>query len=309
MKIVNALKDRSEQSEEMGMSWSDNRIGWWWYQSPIETQAVLIEAFDEVANDKTAVEEMKIWLLKNKQTNDWKTTKATTAACYALLMRGYDLIEESAEPNITIGGKTTAQLGLAEPKKEAGTGYRKIVIEGFKVESNMGTVAIKNNNAGIAWGGLYWQYFEQADKVTNAGSGMTIKKELFLQSSTPTGPLLKRLNSGNILKKGDLIKVRIEIRCDRPMEYLHLKDMRSAGFEPINVLSGYKYQEGLGYYESTKDASTSFFINRMRTGVYVFEYPLRVNIAGNFSNGLTTLQSMYAPEFTTHSEGIRLTVK
>jgi hypothetical protein len=140
---------------------------------------------------------------------------------------------------------------------------------------------------------LYWQYFEQADKVTNAGTGITIKKELFLQSSTANGPVLTRLNQSNVLKKGDLLKVRIEIRCDRPMEYMHLKDMRSAGFEPTNVLSTYKYQDGLGYYESTKDASTNFFIDYMPKGVYVFEYPLRVNNSGNFSNGITTLQSMY----------------
>jgi len=113
----------------------------------------------------------------------------------------------------------------------------------------------------------------------------------------------------NILKKGDLITVRMEIRCDRDMEYIHLKDMRAAGFEPVNVISRYKYQDGLGYYESTKDASTNFFINYLRKGVYVFEYPLRVTHSGNFSNGITTMQSMYAPEFTTHSEGIRVNVK
>jgi hypothetical protein len=309
VKIVKSLKDRSQQNEEFGMYWPDNRVGWWWYQSPVETQALMIEVFDEVAKDITSVEEMKIWLLKNKQNNDWKTTKATTAACYALLMRGYDLLDESAEPEISIGGKTIVQLGLSAPTKEAGTGYRKIEIKASDVKPEMGTIFIKNNNKGMAWGALYWQYFEQADKVTSAGTGIILKKELFLQSSTATGPVLTRLSDTNTLKKGDLIKVRIEIRCDRPMEYLHLKDMRAAGFEPTNVLSTYKYQDGLGYYESTKDASTNFFISYMPKGVYVFEYPLRVNSSGNLSNGITTLQSMYAPEFTTHSEGIRVSVK
>jgi uncharacterized protein YfaS (alpha-2-macroglobulin family) len=309
MKIVNSFKDRSQQSDEMGMYWPDNSVGWWWYQSPVETQALMIEVFDEVANDVSAVEELKIWLLKNKQNNEWRTTKATTAACYALLMRGYNLLNESNEPEIHIGVKTIAQLGLSEPIKEAGTGYRKIKVDGASVKPEMGTIVIKNNNKGIAWGGVYWQYFERADKVTNAGTGITVKKELFLQSSTVAGPVLNRLSQSNSLQKGDLIKVRIEIRCDRPMEYMHLKDMRAAGFEPVNVLSGYRYQDGLGYYESTKDASTNFFIDYMPKGVYVFEYPLRVNSSGNFSNGVTTLQSMYAPEFTTHSEGIRVSVK
>ncbi|MGY0038690.1 alpha-2-macroglobulin family protein [Pedobacter sp. NJ-S-72] len=121
--------------------------------------------------------------------------------------------------------------------------------------------------------------------------------------------MLTPLNPANVLKPGDLLKVRIEIYADRDMEYVHLKDMRSAGFEPINVISQYKYQDGLGYYESTKDASTNFFISYLRKGVYVFEYALRVTHAGDFSNGITSLQCMYAPEFTTHSEGIRVKVK
>ncbi|MES2828683.1 MAG: MG2 domain-containing protein [Bacteroidota bacterium] len=309
MKIVASLKEQSAQSDELGMYWPDNALGWWWYQSPVETQALMVEVFDEVANDANAVEEMKIWLLKNKQNNDWRTTKATTAACYALLMRGYNLLSESAEPEISIGGKSITQLDIPAPEKEAGTGYQKITIPGSAVKPQMGTISIKNNNKTIAWGGLYWQYFEKPEKVTNSGTGITIIKELFIQQQTKEGAQLIRLSPANVLKVGDLLKVRIEIRCDRSMEYLHLKDMRSSGFEPVNVLSQYKYQDGLGYYESTKDASTNFFIGYMPKGTYVFEYALRVSAAGNFSNGITSLQSMYAPEFSTHSEGIRVTVK
>jgi uncharacterized protein YfaS (alpha-2-macroglobulin family) len=92
------------------------------------------------------------------------------------------------------------------------------------------------------------------------------------------------------------------------MEYVHLKDMRASCFEPVNVLSGYRYQGGLGYYEATKDASTNFFIGWLPQGTYVFEYPLRVTHEGNFSNGITSIQCMYAPEFSSHSEGIRVEV-
>ncbi|WP_158542148.1 alpha-2-macroglobulin family protein [Pedobacter chinensis] len=309
MKIINLLKQTARQNDETGMYWMKNQSGWWWYQSPVETQALLIEAFDEVAKDAKSVEEMKIWLLKNKQTNDWKTTKATAAASYALLMRGYNLLSESAEPEVLIDGKSFSELGIIKPVKEEGTGYEKITIPGQKVKPEMAKVQIKNNNKGIAWGTCYWQYFEQLDKITSAATGVKINKQLFLQKQTEKGNLLTPLTSSNILLPGDLLKVRIEIFCDRDMEYIHLKDMRSSGFEPVNVISQYKYQDGLGYYESTKEASTNFFINHLYKGTYVFEYPLRVTHAGNFSNGVTTLQSMYAPEFTTHSGGIRVNVK
>jgi uncharacterized protein YfaS (alpha-2-macroglobulin family) len=308
-KIITLLNQTAQQNDELGMYWATNKAGWWWYQSPVETQALLIEVFDEVANDAKAVEEMKIWLLKNKQTNDWKTTKATTAACYALLMKGADLLTESKEPEITIGGEKLEDLQQTNATKEAGTGYQKLTIAGVNVKPEMGRVAVKNNNKTIAWGALYWQYFEQLDKITSANTGIKIKKQLFIQKASNKGDILTPLTAANILAPGDLLKVRIEIYCDRDMEYIHLKDMRSSGFEPVNVISQYKYQDGLGYYESTKDASTNFFISYMPKGTYVFEYPLRVTHAGNFSNGITSLQSMYAPEFTTHSAGIRVNVK
>jgi len=308
-KIITLLSQTAQQNDELGMYWATNRAGWWWYQSPVETQALLIEAFDEVANDTKAVEEMKIWLLKNKQTNDWQTTKATAAACYALLMKGTDLLAENNEPEITIGGQKLTELQQPNAIKEAGTGYQKVSIAGANVKPEMGRVEVKNNNQTIAWGALYWQYFEQLDKIASANTGVKIKKQLFIQKASNKGDMLTPLTTSNVLAPGDLLKVRIEINCDRDMEYIHLKDMRSSGFEPVNVISQYKYQDGLGYYESTKDASTNFFISYMPKGTYVFEYPLRVTHAGNFSNGITSLQSMYAPEFTTHSAGIRVSVK
>ncbi|MFN0255448.1 alpha-2-macroglobulin family protein [Pedobacter ureilyticus] len=309
LKIIGLLKQTAQQKEELGMYWPNNTNGWWWYQSPIETQALLIEAFDEVANDQKSVEEMKIWLLKNKQTNDWKTTKATVAACYALLMKGYNLLADNQPSEIKIGGQDLQSFNIPNNNAEAGTGYQKITIKGSDVKPEMGKVEIKNNNASISWGALYWQYFENLDRVTPSNTGVKIKKQLFLQKNTDKGDVLTAISSSNALKVGDLVKVRIEIYADRAMEYLHLKDMRSAGFEPTNVISQYKYQDGLSYYESTKDAATNFFINYMPKGTYVFEYPLRVTHSGNFSNGITSLQSMYAPEFTTYSEGIRTMVK
>ncbi|MGN8058054.1 alpha-2-macroglobulin family protein [Pedobacter sp. 22163] len=308
-KIITLLNQTAQQNDELGMYWATNKAGWWWYQSPIETQALLIEAFDEVTNDDKSVEEMKIWLLKNKQTNDWKTTKATAAACYALLMKGTDLLTEHNEPEITIGGQKIADLQQPNAVKEAGTGYQKLTIAAANVRPEMGKVQVKNNNQTVAWGAMYWQYFEQLDKITPANTGVKINKQLFVQKASAKGDVLTPLTTTNILAPGDLLKVRIEIYCDRDMEYIHLKDMRSSGFEPVNVISRYKYQDGLGYYESTKDASTNFFISYMPKGTYVFEYPLRVTHAGNFSNGITSLQSMYAPEFTTHSAGIRVNVK
>lgn len=159
-------------------------------------------------------------------------------------------------------------------------------------------------------GALYWQYFEDLDKVeTFEDTPLTLKKQLFKERNTAEGPVIEPLTAGAKITPGDKVKVRIELRVDRPMEYVHMKDMRASGFEPINVLSTYKWQDGLGYYESTRDASTNFFFDRLPKGTYVFEYPLRATLKGKFSNGVTTIQCMYAPEFTSHSEGVEVVIE
>ncbi len=302
-KIMASLKERSIVHEELGMYWKENVSGYYWYQAPIETQAMMIEAFDEVIEDQDAVEELKVWLLKQKQTTDWKTTKATAEACYALLLRGTDLLENTEQVAIKVNGQ------LVDPKdREAGTGYFKTSWEPDEIVPEMGNVSVTRTSEGVSWGAMYWQYFEDMDKITPHETPLKLKKQLFLVQNTDNGPVITPVVEGTKLKPGDKIRVRIELRTDRDMEYIHMKDMRAAGFEPINVISRYKWQDGLGYYESTKDAATNFFMDYVSKGVYVFEYDLRVSHEGDFANGITTIQCMYAPEFTSHSEGVRVVV-
>lgn len=313
--IMRSLKERALVNDELGMYWKFNR-GYFWYEHPIETQALLIEAFDEVARDPASVEAMKIWLLKNKQTNNWKTTKATASAVYALLRSGDNWLLSEEPVKITLGvnpSKKTAVwnrlIDQAQHNAEAGTGYFKVGFDGEYVDPEMGTVTLQNPNKNIAWGGLYWQYFEDLDKIKGfEETPLTLKRQYFVAELTDTGEKIRPLAEGEALHPGDKVVVRIELRVDRPMEYVHLKDMRASGFEPIQVLSQYKWQGGLGYYESPRDASTNFFISYLPQGTHVFEYPLRVVHKGDFSTGITTLQCMYAPEFSSHSEGIRITV-
>ena len=307
--ILKSLKENSLYSDEMGMYWKENYEGFYWYEAPIEAQALLIEAFDEVGNDKKAVDDLKVWLLKSKQTQDWKTTKATTEACYALLLRGTDWLVTESNVEISLGTMKIDPKKMPEVKQEAGTGYFKTSWSGSDIKPEMGNVTVVKKDEGVSWGALYWQYFEQLDKITPHKTPLSLKKKLFIEKNTSSGPVIEPISDNTMLKVGDKIKVRIELRVDRDMEYVQMKDMRASGFEPINVISSYKWQDGLGYYESTKDAATNFFFSYLRKGTYVFEYPLRVTHKGNFSNGITTIQCMYAPEFTSHSEGVRVKVE
>ncbi|WP_394747255.1 alpha-2-macroglobulin family protein [Spongiimicrobium salis] len=307
--ILRSLKENSIVSEELGMYWKANTASWYWHQAPIETQAIMIEAFSEIQQDIATIDNLKIWLLKNKQTNQWSTTKATTDAIYALLLQGSEWLSVSEAVDVLVGGKSISNEKLAQVKVEAGTGYYKTSWNAHEIQPEMAEITLDKKGKGIAWGALYWQYFEDLDKITSAKTPLQLKKKLFLKKNTNTGEEIREITKKTRLKIGDLVRVRIELRADRAMEFVHMKDMRASGLEPINVFSRYKWQDGLGYYESTKDASTNFFFDYLPKGVYVFEYDLRVNNAGDFSNGITTIQSMYAPEFSSHSEGVRVMIE
>ena len=310
--IIASLKENAVTHEEMGMYWKDIRSGYYWYQAPVETQSLLIEAFGEITKDSQAVNDMKLWLLKQKQTQHWGNTKATAEACYALLLQGSDWLANEPQVSVTLGKTTVSNTG----NSEAGTGYFKTSIPAADIKPEMGNIKVVVSSSAKqtsgTWGAVYWQYFEDLDKITPP-SGETmplqLKKQLFIQKHTDRGPVLEPVNNNAHLKVGDKLIVRIALRADRDMEYVHMKDMRAAGTEPVNVLSSYKWQGGLGYYESTKDASTNFFFNWLSKGTYVFEYPLFVTHEGNFSSGVATIQCMYAPEFISHSEGVRIMVK
>jgi uncharacterized protein YfaS (alpha-2-macroglobulin family) len=306
--IERSLLETAQQSDDLGMYWAKNLQGYFWYESPIETQSLLIELFTETGDNAKAVDEMKIWLLRNKQTNDWKTTKATAAACYALLLKGNDLLADTGKSTIKLDGKPLEEL-KPEVKADAGTGYIKTSWVDEQIKPAMGKVEIKNTGKNISWGALHWQYFENLDKITSAETNIKLERKYFIQKQTDAGSVLTAVDDTHQPKTGDLLKVVVYLKADRDFEYVQLKDMRPAGTEPIDALSEYKYQDGLYYYQVTKDVATNFFISYLNKGSYVFEYRLRVAQPGNFSTGTTNIQCMYAPEFNAHSQGGRMIIK
>lgn len=301
-RIVASIKERSVENEEMGMFWREDELSWWWYRAPIETQALMIEAFSEITKDTAAVEDCKVWLLKQKQTQNWKTTKATADAVYALVLRGTDYLSQTRPVAVKVGNVT-----IQPEKIEAGTGYYDKIFYRNEIKPQFSTIAVTKEDKGIAWGGVYLQYFEEMSNVTPHSTNLHLEKKLFIKRDTKKGKTIEPI--AGPLSVGDLITVRIILKVDRDMEYVHLKDMRGSGLEPVSVLSGYRYQDGLRYYQSTKDAATHFFIDYLSKGTYVFEYDLRVQLKGQYQSGIAEIQCMYAPEFNSHSASQRLEVQ
>lgn len=302
--IVRSLKERSIDDPELGMYWRDTERSWWWYHAPIETQAMMIEAFAEISHDAQAVDDCKAWLLKQKQTQDWRTTKATADAVYALLLGGGEsLLTSDARVQLSLGGVEVKPAAV-----EAGTGFYEEKFTGAEIKPAMGAITVTKTDPGVSWGSIHWQYLEDMAKVTpHTATPLTVKKALFVRETTAQGPVLKPVTGP--LAVGDELVTRIELRTDRDMEFVHLKDQRGSGTEPVDVLSRYRFQDGLAYYQVTRDTATDFFIDYLPKGTYVFEYATRVQLKGRYQSGIAEAQCMYAPEFNSHSGSVLLDVR
>ncbi|WP_167342599.1 MG2 domain-containing protein [Nonlabens sp. SY33080] len=309
-RILEGLKQIAINSEARGMYWENTKYGWRWYNNDVNTVALAIEAFAEITDDQETVESLKVSLIRRGRANRWDSTKSTAMACYALLLKGDNFTSISAEPRIYWAGKDVINQMLNEDQVEEGTGYFKTSIDKEKISKDYATVTVDNKSSTTGYGALYWQYFEDLDKIkAHSGDGpLKVKKQLFKNITKDDGTSLQEITQENPVKIGDLITVRIIITAVEDMEYIHLKDMRSSGFEPVDVISKYKWQDGLGYYQSTKDVASHFFFDKIGKGTYVFDYNVRANNAGQFSNGITRIESMYAPEYGSHSSGTRVNI-
>lgn len=302
--ILASLRENAMKTDELGMYWAKNTSGWWWYERPIATQTAIMEAFNEIKNANSDIDEMKIWLLKQKQTQRWDTPISTLDAIYALLNYGTDWLSNKGDVSISLGN-----LKLNTNKVEAGTAYLKESIPVKELNADMGKITVESKStSGISWGAAYWQYYMDVDKIAAQGNEMKISKSLFVEQTSTNGKSMLPI-AQTTLKKGDKVITRLVVTTDRDLEFVALKDLRAACFEPVNQLSGCAWKEGAIYYQTTKDASTQFFFQYLPKGTYVFEYELWVNNTGAYSSGMAEIQCQYAPEFTAHSGGESIIVK
>ena len=311
--IIKSLKERStgldsQEDNWQGMWWRDPHPGWWsWAHAPIETQAVMIEAFDEVAGDAAAVEALKAWLLSQKRTSRWPGSRATADAVAALFGRGDDLLAAKELVSVTVGGEPVKTAGA-----DAGTGFFEERFVRREITPKLAEVVMKKADAGIAWGGIHWQYLDDIANVPAAGRAeLAIEKKLFVKRFTKAGPVLEPAADGAATKLavGDELVVRLVVTSDRDYEFLELADHRPSLTEPVDVLSGWRWGDGVGWYVAIRDASTQFFFERLPRGTHVFEYSLRAAHRGSGSSGFARIQSRYAPEFSAHSESIPVEVR
>lgn len=292
--FMQSLMEYSVVTDEMGRYFDTPKARYSWFSYKIPTKVAAMEAIQRITKDTKAIDEMKRWLLKQKQTQTWETPIATADAVYALMATGAsDLLANTGGVEITLGKEV-----IRTPADNA-IGYIKKTVSGDVM--NIKKVSVDKEGTGMGWGAVYAQYLESMDQIGEQGNGLSVSRQLYKGDEA--------LNESAPLKVGDRITVRLTVKADRDMDFVQIKDDRAACMEPLQAVSGFRWGNGLGYYQATKDASTQFFIDQMRKGTYVIEYQVYVNRTGEYQAGIATVQSAYAPEFGGHTRGYRVMVE
>ena len=292
--FMQSLMEYSVVTDEMGRYFDTPKARYSWFSYKIPTEVAAMEAIQRITKDTKAIDEMKRWLLKQKQTQTWETLIATADAVYALMATGAsDLLANTGGVEITLGKEM-----IRTPVDDA-IGYIKKTVIGDVM--NIKKVRVDKEGTGMGWGAVYAQYLESMDQIGEQGNGLSVSRQLYKGDEA--------LNESAPLKVGDKITVRLTVKADRDMDFVQIKDDRAACMEPLQAVSGFRWGNGLGYYQATKDASTQFFIDQMRKGTYVIEYQVYVNRTGEYQTGIATVQSAYAPEFGGHTGGYRVMVE
>ena len=292
--FMQSLMEYSVVTDEMGRYFDTPKARYSWFSYKIPTEVAAMEAIQRITKDTKAIDEMKRWLLKQKQTQTWETPIATADAVYALMATGAsDLLANTGGVEITLGKEV-----IRTPADNA-IGYIKKTVSGDVM--NIKKVSVDKEGTGMGWGAVYAQYLESMDQISEQGNGLSVSRQLYKGDEA--------LNESAPLKVGDRITVRLTVKADRDMDFVQIKDDRAACMEPLQAVSGFRWGNGLGYYQATKDASTQFFIDQMRKGTYVIEYQVYVNRTGEYQAGIATVQSAYAPEFGGHTRGYRVMVE
>ena len=292
--FMQSLMEYSVVTDEMGRYFDTPKARYSWFSYKIPTEVAAMEAIQRITKDTKAIDEMKRWLLKQKQTQTWETPIATADAVYALMATGAsDLLANTGGVEITLGKE------VIRTSADDAIGYIKKTMSGDVM--NIKKIRVDKEGAGMGWGAVYAQYLESMDQIGEQGNGLSVSRQLYKGDEA--------LNESAPLKVGDRITVRLTVKADRDMDFVQIKDDRAACMEPLQAVSGFRWSNGLGYYQATKDASTQFFIDQMRKGTYVIEYQVYVNRTGEYQAGIATVQSAYAPEFGGHTRGYRVMVE
>ena len=301
--LMQSVKEYLVTTPEMGSYFDTHKAVYSWSSYRIPTQVAAMEAISQFSPDVALLDEMKLWLLKQKQVQMWSTPLATVDAVHAFLLG------ESVQKKLATDGKMKVMIGRREvTTPNDALGYTRATF--MEADSkhmvdddfyNHLSARIEKQGRGTGWGAIYAQYFEEMDRIEQStDKGLSVKRTYLLNNHP--------LTSKTVLRVGDKLTVRLTIKNNRDMDFVSIKDRRAACMEPADQLSGYAWNGQLRAYRVNRDASTEYFIDKLPKGTHILEYHVYVNRTGTYQTGTATIQSVYAPEFTSHTGGATIVV-
>jgi uncharacterized protein YfaS (alpha-2-macroglobulin family) len=161
----------------------------------------------------------------------------------------------------------------------------------------------------MAFASATWHYSTEKLPEAPVGDLLQVERKYFKREIHGGEIKLTPLTSQTILETGDEVEVHLSLKTRHQMEYVHLRDPRGSGFEPVGTTSQHKWNLGLYWYEEIRDSGTNFFFEKLPQGEHTFKYRLRAYASGTFRIGPATVQPLYAPEFNGFSQGHLLKIK
>ncbi|MGI5862396.1 MAG: alpha-2-macroglobulin family protein [Myxococcales bacterium] len=307
--VFDAVMDSAKTTEDEGTFWAPEDRAWLWYNDTIETHAFALRTLAELNPKDPRRDGLVHWLMLNKKLNHWKSTRATAEVIYSLVhyLKAEGQLGVRERAAVKIGPRTSSFV--FEPDKYTGK-KNQIVVAGEELDpKTMSSILVEKDTPGLMFASATWHFSTEKPPAEERGDLLWVSRSYFKRETKGREATLTPLAEGAALKPGDEIEVHLSLRARHPAEYVHLRDPRAAGFEPVSSTSRFKWDLGLGYYEEIRDSSTNFFFEQLPQGEYTFKYRLRAATAGTFKVGPATVQSMYAPEFVAYSTGATIGIE
>ncbi|HOH76862.1 MAG TPA: alpha-2-macroglobulin family protein [Myxococcota bacterium] len=303
-----SVMDGARTEPDRGMFWAQEERSWLWYNDSIENHARAIRTMMELDPEDKSIDDLVLWLLINKKMNHWKSTRATAEVIYALARHMSARGEIGGRQVISVKAGQLERDFTFDPEASADTTAQMVIDGPDMVEESMSRVSVSTKTPGWALASATWHF--STDTLPDKGDGdmLNIERRYFLKKKTASGVMLEPLADGTVVVPGDEVQVQVSIKSGEPLEYVHLRDPRPAGFEPATQNSGYRWDLGIAWYEEVRDSGQNFFFDRLPRGEYTFRYGIRAALAGTYKAGPATIQPMYAPEFAAYSAGRTITI-
>lgn len=300
---------------------------WWtWYGNETEANAYYLKLLAVIEpHGETAPRLVKYLLNQRKHATYWSSTR-DTALCveaFADYLKASDEFSPHMVVHLSIDGNLEKSVEITPDNLF--TFDNSFVLTGEAVRDGSHEIELRRTGRGPVYFNAYLTNFSLEDTISRAGLEVKVNRTYYRLTPLDQTSLVPgnrgqairqhvekykrhRLEDLSILTSGDLVEVELEIESKNDYEYLIFEDMKPAGFEPIDLRSGYT-RNGMGAYMELRDNRTAFFVRQLARGRHSVAYRLRAEIPGRFSALPARAFAMYAPELRGNSDELKLQIQ